>query len=284
MLEFLLLQYSITPIILYFSPSSTNWSMLHDKRLNIVKKFSMRNIKIEIEYDGTDFHGWQFQPELRTVQGDIQNALKKIFRDDVTVFGAGRTDTGVHARGQVANFLIEHPMPVLTVKAALNGNLAKDVRIISAEEVDQSFHARYDAIRRHYSYTITTQEKAIDRQYLWCYKSALDIEKIQRASQYLLGEHDFSAFCLADEKMQHYRCFMEEIRWEQNGTLLILNIAANRFLHNMVRIIVGTMINVGRGFTQAEAIPHILESRDRSNAGPTIPAKGLCLEKVYYKE
>lgn len=242
----------------------------------------MRNIKIEIEYDGTDFYGWQFQPELRTIQGDIENALKVIFRNEITIFGAGRTDTGVHARGQVANFLIEHPMPVLTVKAALNGNLSKDVRILSAEEVSQSFHARYDAIKRHYSYTITRQEKAIDRHYMWCYKSALDIEQMQRASQHLLGEHDFSAFCQADENMKHYRCCMEEIRWEQNGALLILNIIANRFLHNMVRIIVGTMINVGRGFAKAADIPQILESRDRSNAGPTIPAKGLCLEKVYY--
>lgn len=258
--------------------------MLHGKRLNTVEKYSMRNIKIEIEYDGTDFHGWQFQPGLRTVQGDIQNALKIIFKDDVTVFGAGRTDTGVHARGQVANFLIEHPMPVLTVKAALNGNLSKDVRIISAEEVSPSFHARYDAIRRHYSYTITTEEKAIDRYYFWCYKSNLDIERMQCASNYLLGEHDFRAFCQENEKMKHYRCLVEAVQWEQNGALLILNILANRFLHNMVRIIVGTMINVGRGFTKAEDIPHILESRNRSNAGPTIPAKGLCLEKVYYGE
>ncbi|HEX9972639.1 MAG TPA: tRNA pseudouridine(38-40) synthase TruA [bacterium] len=242
----------------------------------------MRNIKIEIEYDGTDFYGWQFQPELRTIQGDIENALKVIFRNEITVIGAGRTDTGVHARGQVANFLIEDTMPVLTVKAALNGNLSKDVRIISSEEVSQSFHARYDAIKRHYSYTITKQEKAIDRHYMWCYKSALDVEQMQHASQRLLGEHDFSAFCQADENMKHYRCFMEEIRWEQNGALLILNIIANRFLHNMVRIIVGTMINVGRGFAKVEDIPQILESRDRRNAGPTIPAKGLCLEKVYY--
>lgn len=242
----------------------------------------MRNIKVEIEYDGTDFYGWQFQPGLRTVQGEIQDALKKIFGNEINVIGAGRTDTGVHARGQVANFLIERPMPVLTVKAALNGNLAKDVRILSAEEVSESFHARFDAIKRHYSYIITTQEKAIERQYIWCYKSALDIERMQLASDYLLGEHDFRSFCQADEKMKHYRCLVETIQWEQNGALLILNILANRFLHNMVRIIVGTMINVGRGFTRVADLPQILESRDRSKAGPTIPAKGLCLEKVYY--
>lgn len=242
----------------------------------------MRNIKLILEYDGTDFHGWQFQPGLRTVQGEIQNVLKLIFQEDITLIGAGRTDSGVHARGQAANFLIPHAMPVLTIKAALNGNLSKDVRIIAAEEVSQSFHARYDAIKRHYSYTITRQEKAINRYYMWCYKSDLNIEQMQQASNYLLGEHNFLAFCHADENIANYNCFVEQARWEQNGDLLILNIVANRFLHNMVRIIVGTLINIGRGFMPVDAIPQILASQDRRNAGPTIPAKGLCLEKVYY--
>jgi len=242
----------------------------------------MRNIRLIIEYDGTDFHGWQYQPDLRTIQGEIQRAMKIIFKREINIIGAGRTDTGVHAKGQAANFLIDHPMPVSTIKAALNGNLPGDVRIISADEVDEKFHARYDAIKRHYSYTITRQEKAINRFYVWCHKSDLNIEKMQQASNYLLDEHDFKAFCHADENMNHYRCFVEQIVWEQNNELLTLNIIANRFLHNMVRIIVGTMINIGRGFTPVEQIPQILESRDRRSAGPTVPAKGLCLKKVYY--
>jgi tRNA pseudouridine38-40 synthase len=242
----------------------------------------MRNIRLIIEYDGTDFHGWQYQPDLRTIQGEIQRAMRIIFKREINIIGAGRTDTGVHAKGQAANFLIDHPMPVSTIKAALNGNLPGDVRIISADEVDEKFHARYDAIKRHYSYTITRQEKAINRFYVWCHKSDLNIEKMQHASNYLLGEHDFKAFCHADENMNHYRCFVEQIVWEQNNELLTLNIIANRFLHNMARIIVGTMINIGRGFTPVEQIPQILESRDRRSAGPTVPAKGLCLKKVYY--
>lgn len=242
----------------------------------------MRNIKLVLEYDGTCFHGWQFQPGLRTVQGEIQSALKTIFSNDINVNAAGRTDTGVHARGQVANFLIDHLMPVNTIIAALNGNLPRDIRIISAAEVDETFHARYSAIKRHYSYTISRREKAIDRYYVWCYKPDLDVLKMQRASNFLLGEHDFEAFCQADENAKHYRCFVEEIRWEQNDELLLLNIIANRFLHNMVRIIVGTMINVGRGYTSIDQIPLILDARDRNKAGPTVPAKGLCLEKVYY--
>ena len=242
----------------------------------------MRNIRLIIEYDGTDFHGWQYQPDLRTIQGEIQRAMRIIFKREINIIGAGRTDTGVHAKGQAANFLIDHPMPVSTIKAALNGNLPGDVRIISADEVDEKFHARYDAIKRHYSYTITRQEKAINRFYVWCHKSDLNIEKMQHASNYLLGEHDFKAFCHADENMNHYRCFVEQIVWEQNNELLTLNSIANRFLHNMARIIVGTMINIGRGFTPVEQIPQILESRDRRSAGPTVPAKGLCLKKVYY--
>lgn len=242
----------------------------------------MRNIKLVLEYDGTNFHGWQYQPDLRTVQGEIQTTLKTIFRSDMNVIGAGRTDTGVHARGQVANFLIEHAMPVNTITAALNGNLPRDIRIISAKEVAENFHARYDAIKRHYSYTITRQEKALNRFYVWCHKSELNVEKMQQASEYLLGEHDFKAFCHADESANHYRCFVEKVVWEQKQELLILNIIANRFLHNMVRIIVGTMINVGRGYTAVEQLTQILKSRDRKKAGPTVPAKGLCLEKVYY--
>jgi len=242
----------------------------------------MRNIKLLLEYDGTDFHGWQYQPNLRTIQGEIQLALKQIFQSDINVIGAGRTDTGVHARGQVANFLMEHLMPILTIQAALNGNLPRDVRIISAEEVEESFHARYDALKREYRYSIIQRESAIDRFYKWCYKAPLDVERMQDASSYLLGEHDFKAFCQAEAEIDHYRCFVEQILWEQNDVILTLKILANRFLHNMVRIIAGTLINVGRGFTPVNLIPEILNSRDRRNAGPTIPAKGLCLEKVYY--
>lgn len=242
----------------------------------------MRNIKLLLEYDGTRFHGWQYQPGLRTVQGEIQRALKVIFNQEITVHGAGRTDAGVHARGQVANFLISNSMSVNTITAALNGNLPRDVRIIASEEAPENFHARFDAIKRAYSYTITTREKAIDRWYVWCYKAKMDLPRMNQAAQYLVGEHDFRAFCHVDQPLEHYRCFVEHIQLEQKDELIILTIVANRFLHHMVRIILGTLINVGRGFTAIEQIPVILESRDRSKAGPTVPAKGLCLERIYY--
>lgn len=242
----------------------------------------MRNIKLLLEYDGSNFHGWQFQPGLHTIQGDLQDVLKKIFRRDIAVIGAGRTDTGVHARGQVANFRLDHPMPPEKIMAALNGNLPRDIRILSAAEVPLAFHARFDAIRRHYSYTISRQERAINRFYCWTYCSPLDVGRMQEASNHLLGEHDFRAFCRVDDPQEGQRCCIEKIDWQQMATTLILNIVSNRFLHHMVRIIVGTMINVGRGFTAVDDIPRILESRDRNNAGPTVPAKGLCLERIDY--
>ncbi|MDZ7263722.1 MAG: tRNA pseudouridine(38-40) synthase TruA [candidate division KSB1 bacterium] len=242
----------------------------------------MRNIKLVLEYDGTDFHGWQYQPNLRTVQGDLQDVLTKIFGSEIVVIGAGRTDAGVHARGQVANFKLDHPMPPAKIMAALNGNLARDVRIMAVKEVPLEFHARFDAIRRHYSYTIARQERAINRFYCWTYRSPLDVARMQEASNHLLGDHDFRAFCRMDDPQEGHICCIEKIQWEQFANALILNIVANRFLHHMVRIIVGTMLNVGRGFTTVAEIPGILESHDRNKAGPTVPAKGLCLEKIDY--
>ena len=242
----------------------------------------MRNIKILIEFDGTDFCGWQFQPNHRTVQDVIQQVLKKIFGSEIPLTGSGRTDSGVHAKGQVANFKIEHNMSVQTIVAALNGNLPVDVRIISAEEVGLDFHSRFDARKRHYCYTITKRERALGRYYMWCYKKKLDIEKMQTASNYFLGLNDFESFCQAGADVSHFRCTVEEANWDEKDEIITLNISANRFLHNMVRIIVGTIVNVGVGYTAIEDIPKMLESLDRRMAGPTAPAKGLCLEKVYY--
>jgi len=242
----------------------------------------LRNIKITLEYDGTDFCGWQIQPNVRTVQEELQKALRQIFRENIPVTGAGRTDSGVHARAQVANFHLESLMPEKKIMAALNGNLAKDVRVLEAAEAAPSFHARFAAKKRIYRYYITQKERAINRHYIWCYKSPLRIEAMRQASHYLIGKIDFKSFCAENADLPHYFCTVEESRWDEDGDLLIFTIAANRFIHSMVRIIVGTMIDVGRGYTPAEAIPEILAARDRKQAGPTAPAKGLILEKIIY--
>ena len=242
----------------------------------------MRNIKITIEYDGTNFCGWQIQPKVRTVQAEFQQALKQIFGKEIKIIGAGRTDSGVHARGQVANFDVDSEMPLEKIAAALNGNLPKDVRVLEAEEVDLSFHARFAAKKRIYRYYITRRERAINRQYLWCYKSKLNIEQMQKAANHLIGTLDFKSFCAEKADLPHHFCTVETCSWELNDDLLILTISANRFIHSMVRIIVGTMIEVGRGALSADDIPEILAARDRKRAGPTAPAKGLILEKIIY--
>lgn len=242
----------------------------------------LRNIKIVLEYDGTEFCGWQIQPGVRTVQEELQSSLKKIFQQKINIIGAGRTDSGVHAKAQVASFKVDTAMESKTIFAALNGTLPKDVRIISAEEANMDFNPRYDAIKRHYCYYITRRERAIYRHYMWCIKNNLDVNKMQQASNYLFGKQDFKAFCQAGADLKHHFCTVEKILWEQKDDVLTLNIIANRFIHSMVRIIVGTIVDVGRGYTQVEAIPEILASRDRRKAGQTAPAKGLFLERIYY--
>jgi len=242
----------------------------------------MPRYKLTLEYDGTDFSGWQTQPGFRTIQHEIERSLKTIFNQEVIVIGAGRTDAGVHALGQVANFSIDSSLPLDRIKAALNGTMSRDVRVKKVEEAPENFNARYDAIRRHYRYTIIQDESALKRRYAWCVKTALNIDDMQRASDYLIGEHDFRAFCQAGADVKHHRCCVEEAKWQRQDDVLTFDIKANRFLHNMVRIIVGTMVNIGRNYTHVEQISEIINSEDRIHAGPTVPAKGLCLVQVYY--
>ncbi len=242
----------------------------------------MHNIKIIIEYDGSDFCGWQIQPQDRTVQGELKKSLKKIIKEDVNIIGSGRTDSGVHASGQVVNFITNSEMDLNKLKSALNGTLPKDIAVLSIEAASMEFHARYDAIKREYCYTISKRKSAINRNFTWHYFSNLDINKIRQASQYMIGEHDFKSFCQSKAEVNHYICNIELIEWSESKDIIELRIIANRFLHNMVRIIVGTMIEIGLGKIKVNQIHNILEAKDRNAAGPTIPAKGLRLVKVYY--
>ncbi|MBN2013050.1 tRNA pseudouridine(38-40) synthase TruA [candidate division KSB1 bacterium] len=245
---------------------------------------NMRNIKLILEYDGTDFCGWQLQPSERTVQGELERALSTIFKQEIRTIAAGRTDSGVHARGQVANFPLDTSMPLAQIRAALNGTLAKDMRIMDIAEVDPAFNARFDAIKREYCYRIARKEKALERHYTWYVGYHLDVEKIRSASTRLVGIHDFRSFCRANANVNHYRCTVEIADWTETGHILSLRIIANRFLHSMVRTIVGTMIEVGRGKWSPEFIQEILDAQNRHFAGPTAPARGLCLERVYYND
>jgi tRNA pseudouridine38-40 synthase len=242
----------------------------------------MRNIKILVEYDGTDFHGWQVQENLRTVQGELFRAVRQITSESVVVEGAGRTDRGVHARGQVANFKIEKSVPLLDLRKGLNAVLPADIRVRSIDEVDEEFHARFSAVERRYRYYISAVPVAIGRQYCWYYSYSLDLAAMNAACRWLVGERSFKSFCLSEAEVSHYLCDVRKAVWTENGPMRTFEIHANRFLHNMVRCLVGTMALVGRGKIDAEEVKRIMEREDRRLAGFTAPASGLVLEEVVY--
>jgi tRNA pseudouridine38-40 synthase len=242
----------------------------------------MRNIKLTLEYDGTDFCGWQWQPRGRTAQGTLQNAVKELLQESPTLIAAGRTDAGVHALGQVVNFKTENTLDVKSIQLGLNSYLPHDMVVWEVEEVAEKFHARFDAVKRKYRYVISKRPKAIGRQYSWYCKYDLDLEKVRRASECLIGQHVFFAFSKANKEESHYLCNVESVNWSESEDEIILEICANRFLHNMVRIIVGTMVDVGRGKLAPQAVEKILETQERDRAGFTAPPQGLFMEKIFY--
>jgi tRNA pseudouridine38-40 synthase len=243
-----------------------------------------RNIKITIEFDGTHYCGWQFQPELPTVQNEVEKALFKLVQQPTGVTGAGRTDSGVHATGMVANFLTESCFETGIFLKGLNRFLPLDIRILDAAEVDLDFNARFAAKFRRYEYSISTKKHALNRLYSTFIKYRLDFEAMQVASQYFLGEHDFRSFCSIQADVPHYFSRVFALIWHPKKDEWVMEIVANRFLHNMVRIIVGTLIDVGRGKISPEKIKEILAAKDRQLAGLTAPPQGLTLVEVGYAD
>lgn len=242
----------------------------------------MRNIKITIEYDGTSFNGWQYQPHHRSVQGELQRAVKQITSETVTVEGAGRTDTGVHARGQVGNFKIEKAIELADLMKGVNAVLPDDVRIREMHEVDMNFHARFSAKERRYKYYLVQRPIAIGRQYHWYYPHSLDFELMQRSCDILIGQKNFRSFCLSQAEVNHHICEVRKAEWSERDGIKIFEIHANRFLHNMVRTIVGTYVNLGRGRITFDELVGIMEKEDRRAAGFAAPPEGLFLEEVVY--
>ncbi len=243
----------------------------------------MRNIRIMIEYDGTDFSGWQFQNNARTVQDEIQKAVFEITRESVAVNGAGRTDAGVHARGQVGNFKIEKRITDFDLKKGLNAVLPHDVRIRSLGEVPHEFHARFSARERMYRYYLSPEPVAVGRQYCWFYPHTLRLDVMNGAAKMCLGDHSFRAFCSVHAEVSHYRCQVIRADWTFRDGMIVFEVRANRFLHNMVRALVGTMIEAGRERITAADFSSILHSQDRTKARYTAPAAGLILEEVVYE-
>ena len=242
----------------------------------------VRNIKLLLEYDGTDFVGWQFQPRGRSIQGELERSLKQLLQEEVDVVGAGRTDAGVHARGQVANFRTATERSIVEIQRALDAMLPEDIVVRSVEEVHFDFHARYSAKERRYKYFITTDKHALDRQHTWYVSYSLDLQGMSRAAELIQGEHDFEAFSKTDSGVDDYMCNVRSAQWTSEDPVFAFEISADHFVRGMVRALVGTMVDVGRGHLTADAFKEILSKKNRAEAGMAAPAKGLFLEEVRY--
>ncbi len=245
----------------------------------------MRNVKLIIEYDGTDFHGWQRQDKHRTVQGEVEQALGKIMKKEISIHASGRTDAGVHGLGQVASFKADFTIPIDRIPLAVNGVLPHDVAIRSAVEVDPNFHARYSAVGKRYIYKIYNNilRSPLQRNYAYFVPNALDIEAIQKASSYFVGEHDFKAFMASGSSVKDTIRRIYRLHAYREQDMLTIEVEGNGFLYNMVRIISGTLVDVGTGKMSPEEIPNIISSKARTEAGHTAPPQGLYLAEVYYE-
>ena len=245
----------------------------------------MKNFKITIEYDGTGYHGWQRQKTDRTIQEEIEKAVLTITGQQLSLTGSGRTDAGVHAYAQVANFKCETSLGPQDLFRGLNSLTADDIVIRICEEVETSFHARYDVKSKSYVYKILNRPDpaAIGRQYAWHIRKKLNLEALRAASTYLIGSHDFKAFEGAGSPRAHTTrsVFKASLAEEPNG-YLAFEIEADGFLRFMVRNIVGTLVKVGLGKISPADFKGILESKDRDQAGATAPAHGLFLKNVNY--
>lgn len=262
----------------------------------------LHNWKLVVAYDGTEFRGWQVQPGLATVQGELQAALERITGEAPLPQGSGRTDAGVHALGQVASFLLAAPIPPENLLRALNRTLPASIRVLDVGRVQCEFHARHAALAKTYEYRILPG--AADScppfvaRYVYACPWKLDRNALAEAAEHFAGEHDFLSFAAFDpdlatrtaedeQPLSTVRTIFSsawETRETAEGTLLVYRVRGNGFLHHMVRNLVGTMVEVGRGFWRAEIIPQILAARNRSAAGPTAPARGLFLHSVEYAD
>ena len=247
----------------------------------------MNNIKITIQYDGTDFYGWQIQPNLRTVQGEIYRAVQKVYGEKITIYGCGRTDAGVHALGQVANFRVPKMLvPINKVHIALNSYLNRDVRIIKAEEMEDDFNARASATFREYLYIVQNSSTSFPfyERYSWFYrKNVIDEKLINEYAKYLIGEHNFTSFCSTEDENDSKFRYLERVKAIRKGDTIYFIIRGNAFLHNMVRIIVGTLVEGQKKKMPTNFIEDILKSEDRSKAFVTAPAHGLYFRRAFFK-
>ncbi|MCI0409395.1 MAG: tRNA pseudouridine(38-40) synthase TruA [Acidobacteria bacterium] len=245
----------------------------------------MRTLKLTIQYLGTRYQGWQVQPHRPTVQGSLEQVLGKFLGEPIRVVGAGRTDRGVHAKGQVASLSTVSGIPLRGILLGANALLPADIRIMTVEEAPSGFHARHDAVSKDYAYrfSTTTVLSPFLAPTVHAVRGSLEISRMAEAASHFLGEQDLTAFCGPEGRRKHTRrvVTVSQLRREPEG-VWIYEVSANGFLQHLVRTIVGTLLEVGRGRLDAAAIPAILESKDRRRAGPTAAPGGLTLERVHY--
>ena len=244
----------------------------------------MRNLRLDICYDGTRYRGWQRLSGVdNTIQGKLETALSRILGEPIEISGSGRTDAGVHARGQVANFHCESDMPAGRILEELRRYLPEDIGIYSCKDCSPRFHARLNAKEKTYCYRIWNSENpcVFDRRYVAVMPEKLDVDAMKQAAEMLTGEHDFSAFCGNPKFKKTTVRYIRAIDIQRQGDEIQLSFTGNGFLHNMVRILVGTLIEVGRGERNPRSIPELFGGK-RSDAGFLAPAQGLCLMEVMY--
>ena len=247
----------------------------------------MKNYKITIQYDGTKYKGWQVQKTTdMTIQGKIQDVLSAMSGQSVEVIGSGRTDAGVHAYGQVANFHVPKHFKAQEILDYLNHYLPMDIAVIDIKEVEERFHARFNAVSKTYIYRIHTSTipNVFERKYMYTYVEKLDVNNMRKAAEHMLGTHDFAAFC-GNKKMKKSTVrTVTSIDIEEKENEILISYTGDGFLQQMIRIMTGTLIEVGNGAKCPEDISNILESKVRENAGYTVPAEGLALKCVMYDE
>ncbi|MEY8356718.1 tRNA pseudouridine(38-40) synthase TruA [Lachnospiraceae bacterium 54-53] len=247
----------------------------------------MKNYRMVLEYDGSRYDGWQKQKNTdQTIQGKIENVLERMLGQPVEVHGSGRTDAGVHALAQVANFHGDGKLSEEEIKDYLNRYLPEDIGVKSVERAPDRFHSRLHAVEKTYLYRIETEERksVFERKYIYGLNKSPDVKAMEQAASFLTGEHDFKSFCSNRKMKKSSVRSLKKIEFEQQGSRLLIRFTGNGFLYHMVRILTGTLIEVGLGQRRAEEMEGILKAEDRNAAGFTAPPEGLFLERVLYKE